>query len=162
MALYAIALGSNRPHGRHGTPAEIVSAAIDTLRKEGIRVRAVSPIFPTAPVGPSIRAYANAAALIETPLDPPALLGLLKRTERAFGRRRGQRWGARVIDLDIVLWSGGTWHDATLVVPHVAFRERRFVLDCLVRVAADWRDPVTGLTVRHLHARLTRPRPLRR
>lgn len=144
-SLYAIAIGSNR-RGRHGAPVREVAAAIRVLGD----VCAASPILATAPLGPSIRRFANAAVLIESDETPAALLTRLKRLERAFGRRRGQRWGARVIDLDIVLWSGGTWDDATLIVPHVAFRERRFVLDCLVQVAADWRDPVTGLSVRHL------------
>ena len=143
--LYAIAIGSNR-RGRHGAPAREVAAAIRALGG----VRAASPILATAPLGPSIRRFANAAALIETAETPAALLARLKRIERAFGRRGGRRWGARVIDLDIALWSGGTWHDAALIVPHVAFRERRFVLDCLVRIIPDWRDPVTGLTMRHL------------
>jgi 2-amino-4-hydroxy-6-hydroxymethyldihydropteridine diphosphokinase len=142
---YAIAIGSNR-RGRHGGPAREVAAAIRALGE----VCAASPVLATAPLGPSIRRFANAAVLIETDETPADLLARLKRLERAFGRRRGQRWGARVIDLDIVLWSGGTWHDAALIVPHVAFRERRFVLDCLVRIAADWRDPVTGLSIRQL------------
>ena len=144
-SLYAIAIGSNR-RGRHGAPAREVAAAIRALGE----VRAASPVLATAPIGPSIRRFANAAVLIDTDETPAELLARLKRLERDFGRRRGQRWGARVIDLDIVLWSGGTWHDPALIVPHVAYRSRRFVLDCLVRIAADWRDPVTGLSVRQL------------
>ena len=163
MAHYAIALGSNRPHGRYGAPATVVAAALDALRREGVDVRAASPVFPTAPIGPSIRAYANAAALIETALDPPALLALLKRIERRFGRRRGQRWGARVLDLDILLWSGGRWrsHRPALGVPHALLTRRRFVLDPLVTIAPQWRVPGSA-TVRQLQARLTRPLPAHR
>lgn len=151
---YAIALGSNRP-GRHGAPEREVAAAIAAL--EG--VVAVSPIFRTAPLGPSNRRFANAAAIVESDEEPPALLRRLKRIERSFGRRRGRIWGARVIDLDIVLWSGGSWGGAGLVVPHRAFRERGFVLHPLARIAPGWRDPVTGRTVRQLLARLTRRAP---
>uniref|UniRef100_UPI0015771B8A 2-amino-4-hydroxy-6- hydroxymethyldihydropteridine diphosphokinase n=1 Tax=Sphingomonas bacterium TaxID=1895847 RepID=UPI0015771B8A len=79
---------------------------------------------------------------------------------RAFGRRRGRRWGARVLDLDIVLWSGGSWRSPGLTIPHPAFRDRRFVLDPMVALAPRWRDPVTGLTIRQLAAQLTRRRPL--
>ncbi|RYD41366.1 MAG: 2-amino-4-hydroxy-6-hydroxymethyldihydropteridine diphosphokinase, partial [Verrucomicrobiaceae bacterium] len=61
-----------------------------------------------------------------------------------------------VLDLDIVLWSGGIWVSPGLAIPHPAFRERGFVLSPAMDVAADWRDPVTGLKVRHLFARLTR------
>ncbi|MDF2383499.1 2-amino-4-hydroxy-6-hydroxymethyldihydropteridine diphosphokinase [Nostoc ellipsosporum NOK] len=150
---YAIAIGSNR-RGRHGSPAREVAAAIGALGG----VTAVSPILHTPPLGPSKRRFANAVALIESDEPPPALLRRLKAIERGFGRRRGQNWGARVIDLDIVLWSGGSWGEPALTVPHRLFRHRAFVLAPLARVAADWRDPVTGLSVRQLAARLRRKR----
>ena len=111
----------------------------------------------TDPIGPSIRRYANSAAVIESSLEPPALLALLKRIEREFGRRLGgQRWSARVLDLDLVLWSGGCFAAPNLTIPHPLFRERAFVLAPAAAVAAGWRDPVTGLTIRQLRARLTR------
>ena len=151
---YLIALGSNRP-GRHGAPADQVRAAARALGAS-----ALSPIVASAAVGPSLRRYANAAALVDSDLPPPALLAWLKRIEREFGRRRGRRWGARVIDLDIILWSGGRWRSPRLTVPHVAFRDRAFVLGPLRALAPGWRDPATGLTIRQLQRRLTRPRPL--
>ena len=94
---YAIAIGSNR-RGRHGSPVAEVAAAIAALG----RVVAESPVLSSAPIGPSIRRFANAVVLIESEVAPPAMLARLKAIERAFGRRRGARWGARVIDLDIV------------------------------------------------------------
>lgn len=109
-------------------------------------------------MGPGTRSYANAVALIESDLDPPALLAHLKSIERAHGRRPGRRWGDRVLDLDIIGWSGGIWASPGLAIPHPAFRDRRFVLAPLVEIAADWRDPVTHLTARQLLARLDRKR----
>jgi len=117
----------------------------------------------SAPVGPSSRRYANAATIVTTMLAPPELLHRLHQIEREFGRlRRGQPWAARVLDLDIVLWSGGAWSSPGLPVPHVHFRERTFVLRPALAVAPDWRDPLTSLSLRHLHHRLTRPRPVPR
>lgn len=117
----------------------------------------------TAPVGPSLRRYANSAAAIETRLDPPSLLTLLKRVEREFGRRPGgRRWTSRVLDLDIVLWSGGAWETRELTIPHPLFRTRDFVLAPAAAAAPDWRDPITGLNLRQLRARLTRGKRLRR
>ena len=153
--LYLIGLGSNR-RGRHGAPADEVRAG---LRAVG-GVAAVSPIVTTAALGPSLRAYANAAAMIRSDEPPPVLLDRLKAIERAFGRRPGQRWGTRVIDLDILFWSGGSWASPGLVVPHRELRRRRFVLDPLRRIAPDWRDPLTGLSVAQLARRLTMRRPL--
>ena len=117
-----------------------------------------STIHTTTPLGPGKRSYANAAALIETDLDPPALLAHLKSVERAYGRRSARRWGDRPLDLDIIGWSGGIWASQSLSIPHPEFRSRRFVLAPLVEVAPDWRDPVTGLTARQLLARLDKAR----
>ena len=163
MWVYLIALGSNQRHPRHGPPPQVLCAALAAMAGEGLSIEAASPIIASAPIGPSRRRYANAAACIATPLDPPALLALLQQIETSFGRvRRGQRWGARTLDLDIVLWSGGPWHDKTLTIPHPRFRQRAFVLTPAAAVVPNWRDPAGTCTIRHLHARLTRPRPVRR
>ncbi|WP_088332082.1 2-amino-4-hydroxy-6-hydroxymethyldihydropteridine diphosphokinase [Sphingomonas mucosissima] len=154
---YVVAVGSNR-RGRHGAPADEVAAAINALPG----LVSVAPIITSAPVGPSIRRFANTVAIVSTPLSPADLLLALKAIERQFGRRRGQRWGARVIDLDIILWSAGKVDHPALKVPHPAFRARDFVLVPLVRLAPKWRDPVTGLTILQLHARLTRRRSVPR
>nr|WP_126177193.1 2-amino-4-hydroxy-6-hydroxymethyldihydropteridine diphosphokinase [Tsuneonella rigui] len=157
---YLIALGSNMRHARHGGPREVLRAAVGALA-DVARVEAVSPIVSSAPLGPSRRRYANAAAIVSTNLAPEDLLDALHRIEHAFGRRcSGQDWRARVLDLDIVLWSGGAWASRRLVVPHSEFRTRAFVLAPARAIAADWGDPVTGQTIRHLHARLTRARAL--
>jgi 2-amino-4-hydroxy-6-hydroxymethyldihydropteridine diphosphokinase len=109
-------------------------------------------LVTTAPLGPARRRFVNAAALVESDDSPPELLARLKAIEAAFGRRRGQRWTDRVIDLDIILWSGGAWASDGLTVPHPEFRRRDFVLRPLVTIVPDWRDPVTGLTIRQLAA----------
>ncbi|HET9640113.1 MAG TPA: 2-amino-4-hydroxy-6-hydroxymethyldihydropteridine diphosphokinase [Allosphingosinicella sp.] len=155
MALtsYAIALGSNR-RGRHGSPAETVRAAA-----AAIGAGQMSRVRLTPALGPAGRGFANAVALVESELDPPALLARLKRIERDFGRRGGRRWGPRVLDLDIVLWSEGAWGGGGLIVPHPEFRRRRFVLEPLAEVAPAWRDPISGATVRQLLFRLTRRHP---
>jgi 2-amino-4-hydroxy-6-hydroxymethyldihydropteridine diphosphokinase len=159
---YLIALGSNRRHGRFGSPERVLAEAAKRLEELG-EVLAVAPVMQSAPLGPSLRRYANGAAVLATPLDPRALLAGLQALERAFGRRHGgQRWQTRVLDCDIVLWSGGVWREKALTIPHPQFRRRDFVLRPAVAVAPQWRDPVTGLRLRHLHARLTRPRPATR
>lgn len=160
---YLIALGSNRRHRRHGPPERVLRAALAALGANGVPVVAAAPILRSAPLGPSRRRYANSAALIETRLSPPDLLRELKRIEAAFGRRSGgQRWTSRVLDLDVVLWSGGIWADPDLTVPHREFRQRDFVLRPALALAPAWRDPITALSLRQLHARLTRPRPIPR
>jgi 2-amino-4-hydroxy-6-hydroxymethyldihydropteridine diphosphokinase len=134
----------------------VIAAAIQQL--PGTLV-ARSPIVGSRPVGPSQRDYANAAVLIEAELGPAEMLFALKAIEGMFGRRRaGQRWAARVLDLDILLWSGGIWASPTLTIPHRQMAGRRFVLGPLAEIAAGWRDPLTGLSIAQLRARLDRPR----
>ncbi|GAA0634192.1 hypothetical protein GCM10009424_04970 [Sphingomonas ursincola] len=155
---YLIALGSNRRHHRIGAPRQVLGAALLALASEGADVLGIAPVIETPPIGPSQRRYANGAAIIATPLMPDALLALLKRIEARFGRRRGQRWSARTLDLDIILWSGGSWYSPSppLVVPHPAFRTRDFVLRPAATIAANWRDPLTGLSIAQLCHRAAR------
>ena len=155
--LYAIAIGSNRPHGRHGRPPQVVEAAIARLDEE-FGLFDASPILLNAAHGGAGRDFANSVALVESDLDPPEMLSRLKSLEREFGRRRGRRWGPRVLDLDIALWSGGRFRSRRLTVPHPALAERSFVLQPLAAVAPGWRV-VDGLTTRHLAHRLARRRP---
>jgi 2-amino-4-hydroxy-6-hydroxymethyldihydropteridine diphosphokinase len=152
--LYAIAIGSNRPHGRFGRPSGVVQAAIARLEND-FGLFAASPILLNPAHGPAGRDFANAVALIESPLDPPGMLRRLKALEREFGRRPGCRWGARVLDLDLALWSGGPWRSRELTIPHRHIETRTFVIDPLAAIAPDW--PVRGaLTARHLAHRLAR------
>jgi 2-amino-4-hydroxy-6-hydroxymethyldihydropteridine diphosphokinase len=157
---YLIALGSNQRHGRFGGPRVILAAALERLDRKKCRVRAASPVVQSAPLGPSARTYANACALVETKLMPEELLDRLQRIEDKFGRnRRGQRWRARTLDLDIIFWSGGIWSSPRLSIPHPRFRDRDFVLRPAVQIAGEWREPLSGLSLRHLLARLDRKRP---
>ncbi len=149
---YALALGSNR-RSRHGSPAETVRAAIAALG-----ARRASAIHLTPALGPAGRSFANAAAIVESDLDPGEMLAHVKAIEREFGRRAGRRWGPRVLDIDLLLWSGGAWAGDGLVVPHPEMRRRAFVLAPLAEIAPDWRDPISGTTVRQLLHRLGRAR----
>lgn len=158
---YLIALGSNRRHSLYGNPRAVLHAAMEELAALGT-VRARSPIFSTAPMGAAQRRFANAACVVESEYDPPAMLAGLKRLEREFGRRRGRRWGDRVVDCDIVLWSGGRWDSRALTIPHREFRSRAFVLRPASAIAHHWRDPITGFSVAQLNARLTHARRLPR
>ncbi len=156
--LYAIAIGSNRPHGRHGRPPQVVEAAIACL-DERFGLFDASAILLNPAHGGAGRDFANAVALVESDLDPPAMLKQLKALERTFGRRPGRRWGPRVLDLDIALWSGGNFRSRELEIPHSELARRDFVLQPLNAVAPNWR--VGPLLVRHLSGRLARNRPRR-
>ena len=161
-ASYVIGLGSNRRHGRHGAPERVIRAAIEAMLAEGLVVRRVGLTILTPAMGPSDRDFANTALLIESDLPPTALLALLQRIERDFGRRRYRRWGARVLDLDILAWSGGRWSERRLTIPHPGLATRDFALGPAAAIAPGWRHPVHNRTLRQLHAQLRTPHPVDR
>ena len=153
---YAIALGSNR-RSRHGSPIATVRAAAQALSAERL-----SRIRSTPALGPAGRGFAIAAAIVRSKHDPPNFLSRLKQIEAEFGRRGGRRWGPRVLDLDMIFWSGGPWEQQGLVVPHPEFRARSFVLEPLAELAPEWRDPISGTTILQLLHRLRSARPVDR
>ena len=156
MHLYAIAIGSNRRHVRHGRPAGVVEAAIARLDAE-YELFDASPIVLNKAVGGAGRDFANAVALVESPLAPRMMLSGLKALERRFGRRTGRRWGPRVLDLDLVAWDGPPLLSRCLTIPHPRLRERDFVVGPLAAIAPGWRV-IGGLTPRHLASRLGKRR----
>lgn len=127
----AIAIGSNL-----GDRAENLRRAVERLARLGV-VRARSPIFETPPVGPPQPDYFNAAVLVETALEPEPLLSELLSIERELGRVRGERWGPRVIDLDLIAYGAQVVDRPGLSVPHPEAAKRAFVLVPLCEVAPD-------------------------
>jgi 2-amino-4-hydroxy-6-hydroxymethyldihydropteridine diphosphokinase len=154
--LYAIAIGSNRRHVRHGRPAGVVEAAIAELDAE-FELFDASPIILNKAAGGAGRDFANAVALVQSTLPPGDMLTKLKSIERSFGRRPGRRWGTRVLDLDLVAWDGPRVATRSLIIPHPRLKDRDFVLGPLAAIAPDWR--IEGnLSVRHLLSRLGKRR----
>jgi 2-amino-4-hydroxy-6-hydroxymethyldihydropteridine diphosphokinase len=163
--LYLIALGSNKRHPLIGYPSQILEHAIASLEMEDVSVFDQSSIIASRPIGPSQRRYANSAAILASPLVPNDLFLRLKQIEHHFGRvYSGQKWRQRTLDLDIILWTGGIWtsEDPALSIPHPHWKSRNFVLAPAAEIAGEWRDPITGLTIRQLFHRFMHPKPLDR
>lgn len=157
---YLIALGSNRPLSARLTPHRIVETAISVLDTPPCRLVRASSVIETAPLGPARRRFANAAAMIETHLPPPALLRHLEVLEARFGRRRHRRWGDRTLDLDIIAWSGGRWHSPSLVIPHRESTRRVFVLHPAAQIAPRWPLGKNGESISQSLTRMKRRKPV--
>ncbi len=141
-------LGSNR-----GDRRAALRRAVRALgRVPGVRVSAVSRVFETAPVGPSRRPYLNLAVRAETSRRAMGLLVEAKILEAAAGRRPGPRWGARVLDVDLIALGDERARTRWLTLPHPRAAERAFVLAPLAEVAP--RRRLRAGTVSRLLARL--------
>ncbi len=148
-----IALGANLGD-RRGS----LDRALHLLREHPrVAVAKVSSYHETDPVGgPAGQGkYLNAAAELHTDLGPEELLRLLLETEAKLGRVRSERWGPRIIDLDLLLHGDVVRDDDALTLPHPRLHERLFVLDPLAEIAPDLLQPRLGLTVRQMRGRLT-------
>ena len=128
-------------------PVRQVEAAIEHLAAiRGTRLLARSPLYRSAPWGGIEQPdFVNAVAALETRLDPMSLLQALRGIEDAQGRTRGaQRWGPRVIDLDLLVYADVTIDEPDLTVPHPRIAERNFVLLPLMDVAPELVIPGLG------------------
>jgi 2-amino-4-hydroxy-6-hydroxymethyldihydropteridine diphosphokinase len=139
----AIALGSNL-----GSSQQTLEEAINRLKAiPEITLNAVSSWYETLPIGPQQPNYLNGCALLTTSLSPHPLLETLLSIETKFGRVRQQRWGARTLDLDLLLYGDLTLETEQLQIPHPRMRERAFVLVPLAEIAPHWIDPITGSAI---------------
>ena len=121
---------------------------------ENIRTVRLSPFYETEPVGGPVEQprYINAAGIIRTSMPPMELLHVLQKIECGFGRIRAERWGARTLDIDILLYEDRIVDLPMLTIPHVEMLRRRFVLIPVQDIAADWIHPLTKKALReHWH-----------
>ncbi len=165
-----IGLGANLPSA-HGTLINTLQAALDILEGDGVEIQAVSRFYstPCFPVGAGPD-YVNAAALMRVDASAADLLSRLHRIEASMGRERVERWGQRVLDLDLLAFGGeiapdlegylhwrnlpipeqSTVAPEQLILPHPRLQDRAFVLVPMADVAPEWVHPVTGRSTRQM------------
>ena len=151
-AVVAIALGSNL-----GNSYRILTEAIVFLHESPhIQVLQHSQFYRTVPIGPPQPDYLNACAILRVNISPFALLTQLLVIERHFGRVRRERWGPRLLDLDLIFYDQLILNTPQLQIPHPRLTERAFVLVPLAEIAGQWRDPITGKSIQELVERIDR------
>jgi len=136
-----------------GDPERTLAAAADEIsRLPDVELRRASSLYAAAPIGPAQPEFRNAVVSLITPRSPASLLAALLDIERAHGRVRGERWGPRILDLDILLWGARVADQPGLHVPHPELHRRRFALEPLAEIDPEARHPVLQKTVAELLA----------
>ncbi len=152
-----IGVGSNL-----NSPRERCAEAVDRLCAiEGIGFLGCSPWYVTAPVGPIVQPdFINGVVRVESSLGPTCLLDALQAVERAMGRERNERWGPRVIDLDLLVFGDLVLEEEGLAIPHPEMHKRRFVLAPLCDLAPEGFHPVLRKTFQDLLGELEEDQPV--
>lgn len=137
MTPVVLALGSNL-----GDRLANLQGGVDALcAGPGLRDVAISPVYETAPVGgPDQPDYLNAVLVAVTSLPALEVLGRGQAAEDALGRLRGERWGPRTLDVDVIVYGDQASSDPDLTLPHPRAHERAFVL-------APWHDLQPGAVI---------------
>ena len=150
-----IGLGANL-----GEPATAFTTALDEIASRG-EVISGSRLWRTRPLGPDQPVYCNAAVLIRWKGTPSALLHACCDLEAAAGRDRSseQRWGPRVLDLDLLMARDLVWRGPELELPHPRFHQRAFALVPAAEIVPDWVHPLVGRTIGELAEDILRDDP---
>ncbi|MBM4295588.1 MAG: 2-amino-4-hydroxy-6-hydroxymethyldihydropteridine diphosphokinase [Deltaproteobacteria bacterium] len=146
-----IGLGANL-----GDPARQIERALELLNAaEEVEVLQVSSLYRNPPLGPPDQPwYVNAAAKLRTRLAPEELMRALRQVEKALGRVRGEKWGPRLIDIDLLLYGGDIITGPELTIPHPEMHRRAFVLVPLAEIAPQAWHPVLKKTAAELATEL--------
>ncbi len=142
-----IGIGSNL-----GDPAENCEKAARFLNATPeIEVVAQSSFYESEPVGKiNQNWFVNTTVAIQTSLNPEALLDIVLKIEKDFGRERREKWGPRIIDLDLLAYEDRVINSIALTLPHQEMTKRRFVLLPLSEFAGDYLHPIANKTIRDL------------
>ena len=141
-----VGLGANL-----GDPERMLAAAVEDLeRLDDVAVLRRSSLYAAAPIGPAQPEFRNAVVSLATARSPESLLAALLDVERAHGRIRSDRWGPRLLNLDILLWGDRVVDTPGLRIPHPELHRRRFALEPLAELDPGARHPVLQKTVAEL------------
>jgi len=143
--MVCVQLGSNK-----GDRRAKLQEAISRIEKLGKIVR-LSSIYETAAWGKTDQeSFYNQLLLLETTINPFALLRHTQEIELLMGRVKAEKWGPRIIDIDIIYYDQKVIYSPALKIPHELFTDRRFILEPLTEISKKWKHPLYGYNVPEL------------
>ena len=146
MAIAHLHLGTNQ-----GDLTANLNLAIEKLKAKGTVIDK-SHVYETEAWGKQDQPnFYNMAVTYDTELDPNALLHLVNEIEDDLGRVRNEKWGERIIDLDIITYDDKIICDEKLTIPHKHMSERNFVLVPMIEIAGEWIHPVLEKSIEELY-----------
>jgi 2-amino-4-hydroxy-6-hydroxymethyldihydropteridine diphosphokinase len=144
--------------GNEGDSMAWLALARENIELVAGRIVLASSVYQTAAWGKTDQAdFLNQALLVETPLGAPALMASLLEIEEKMGRRRGEKYGSRIIDIDILFFNDEIIALPQLSIPHPEIQNRRFALAPMAEIAPEWIHPVIGRSIRDLLTESTDP-----
>ena len=139
--------------GNEGDPRSQLAQAAKNIEGAGCRILKRSALYETAPWGkPDQKDFLNQALQIGTSLDAGILMDTLLEIEEKMGRRRLEKYGSRIIDIDMLFFNEEIIHSPRLIIPHPEIQNRRFALAPMEEIAPDYCHPVFRQTIRELLA----------
>lgn len=138
-----------------GNPESQIAKAIRELSSRGVTVLRMSPMERTAPYGKTDQPeFYNQTVEVSTELPPQDLLKVIHAIEQDLGRIRGEKWGPRMIDIDIQLYGFLTVNTPDLVIPHPDLANREFALRQLLYLVPDYVHPILNKTIHEIYTAL--------
>jgi 2-amino-4-hydroxy-6-hydroxymethyldihydropteridine diphosphokinase len=137
--------------GNVGDSLAWLALARTNIERAAGRIVLASSVYQTAAWGKTDQAdFLNQALLLETSMEAPALMTSLLELEEKMGRRRGEKYGSRIIDIDILFFNDEIISLPQLSIPHPEIQNRRFALAPMAEIAPEWIHPVIGRSIRDL------------
>jgi 2-amino-4-hydroxy-6-hydroxymethyldihydropteridine diphosphokinase len=149
--------------GNTGNRSGFLEKAAGHINISAGTITRYSAVYETAAWGKTDQAaFLNQALELETALDAPTLMETLLRIEEQLGRRRLEKYGPRVIDIDMLLYNDAVIHTPLLTVPHPELANRRFALEPLNEIAGAYVHPLIKKTIRQLLQECPDPLPVKK